>query len=263
MIMENERERDMARLPDLLVAAVASLALPALADTRIEYVDEASNDTATEFLIKDGKVRMNDPDEQGYTLYDHNTKLLTFVDHGEKTYTEMDEASMEKMSSQVNAAMQEMRKQMEQMTPEQRAMMEKMMGGASNAGKSMFEMDVERTGKHQQKAGHKCEQVFFTVGSMARTELCVVDPDEIDMPAADRRALDGMQEQMRLMAEKMTESIGVNFTFDFESMGGLPVYMKEDNETSGQVLDDVSHARLDASLFEVPKGYRKDELSLE
>lgn len=253
----------MSRLSLTIAALATLLATPALADTRIKYVDEGSGDTATEFLIKDGKVRMNDPDEKGYTLYDHETNALTFVDRGARTYTEMDEATMEKMSRQVNTAMKEMRKQMEQMTPEQRAMMERMMGGAADPGKSMFKMEVERTGKQQKKAGYQCEQVFFTVGTMARTELCVVDPGKIDMPAADRRALDGMQEQMRVMADKMTESLGVNFTFDFESLGGLPVYMKGEKESSAQVLAGVSHDKLAVSEFKVPESYREDELSLE
>lgn len=253
----------MTRLSLTLAALAAPLALPALADTRIEYVDQDSGETATEFLIKDGKVRMNDPGEKGYTLYDHETNTLTFVDHGEQTYTEMDEAAMEEMSRQVNTAMKEMRSQMEQMTPEQRAMMEQMMGGTMDSGKSMFEMEVERTGNKQKRAGYECEQVFFSVGSMARTELCVIDPDKIDMPAADRRALDGMQEQMRVMADKMTESLGVNFTFDFDSLGGLPVYMKGEKEPTAQVLEDVSHDKLDASEFDVPEGYREDEMNLD
>jgi hypothetical protein len=255
----------MFRIPVIPIAvlAVSVMAVPAFADTRIEYVDDQDGETQTVIAIKNGNVRIDDADGDGYTLFRSADRILVIVDHNDQTYMEMDEASMDEVSGQVREAMAEMHRQLEQMPPAQREMMERMMGGVKDAGKSMFEMKVDRTGRRMKHAGYDCEQVFVSIGTLARTELCVVESGKLDMPAADRRALDAMQEQMHRFAEKMTQDIGINFTFDFKSMGGIPVYMKEDNDPAAEILNEVSHDRLDASLFEVPKGYRKETVRID
>lgn len=242
-------------------AALATIAaLPAVADTRLEYVDETTGETRNVIAIHDGKVRMNNVGDPGYTLFDRETQTLTMVDPEAKTYTVLDEAAMEKMSGQVSQTMAEMRKQLEQMPPEQRKMMEKMMGGMTDMGKSMLEMKVDRTGKTREVAGYDCKQVFVSVGKLSRQELCVVDPEDIDMPAEDRATLETMQERMRQVAEKMSEGLGMNLVMDFDSVGGMPVYMKQDRDRSGQVLKHVEHEGIDAEAFEIPDDYRAEQL---
>ena len=120
------------------VVSLVFLSSAAVADVRLEYVDEGSNESRTKIHIKDGKVRMDDSKGEGYTLYDSAKKEMTFVNHAERTFTRMDEASMNELAGQVGSAMAEMRKELENMPPEQRAMVERMMGGAADAGRKMF-----------------------------------------------------------------------------------------------------------------------------
>lgn len=244
----------------ILATLAALLAAPALADTRLQYVDERNGAQQTVITIKDGKVRMDNADSSAWTLYDSASNTLTTIDQKEKTYTVLDEETMKAMSAQVSSAMAEMKRQLDAMPPEQRAMMEKMMGGAMDMGKKMVETKVERTGRKLEKAGYDCEQVFYSVGNMMRSEMCVTDVDNLDIPSGDRKALDAMQAHMKAMAESMSESFGVDFALDFDSMGGMPVYMKEDKEPSGEILKDVSHDDVDASQLQVPKGYREEKI---
>lgn len=253
----------MFRVSTLTALTAAVFATSAISDTRIAYVDEKSGKEQTVIAVKDGNVRIDEADGSGYTLFRGKDRTLVVVDHSDRSYVEMDEATMEEMSGHVSQAMAEMQRQLEQMPPEQREMMERMMGGLKDTGKSMFEVNVDRTGKRMKRGDYDCEQVFFSVGKIARSELCVVDPGKIDMPADDRRALDAMQDHMRVMAEKMSQDVGINFTFDFDSMGGIPVYMKEDSEDSGELLKNVAKRGLDASLFEVPAGYRKESMGMD
>lgn len=243
--------------------AFALFAVPAAADTKLQYVDDGTDAPQSSILVKDGKVRMNSADSSNWTLYDSATNTLTTINPDDKTYTVMDEATMKEVSGQMSDAMAEMKREMEKMSPEQRAMMEKMMGGALDAGKKMIETKVDRTGKKLDKAGYSCEQVFYSVGSLGRSELCVVDINKIDMPAGDRRALEAMQKQMKVVAENVSKGLGVNLAFDFESLGGMPVYMKEDKERSGDILQSVSHDNISAAELKIPEGYSRQTVGKE
>lgn len=245
------------------IAVLAALvAAPAVADTRIRYVDEQSGEEQSVITIKDGQARMDDANSPTWTLFDTSDDSLIAVDPDQKTWTSLDQETMEKAAGQMNAAMAEMRKQLEQMPPEQRAQMEKMMGDMMGAGGTAVETKVDRTGETLRKAGHDCEQVFMSVGRMSRSELCVVDPDELDIPDADSAVLDAMQERMMKFAETMSQTFGAAPTFDFDSLGGLPVYMKQDDEPAGQVLEGVTHSGIDADLFRIPDGYREEKIEI-
>ncbi len=171
-----------------VVAVLAALVVtPALADTRIRYVDEQSGQEQTVLTIKDGKVRIDDAGAPSWTLFDAKDDTLVTVDPDNKTWTSLDEATMQKAAGRMNAAMAKMREQLEQMPPEQRAMMEKMMGGLTDTGEKMAEMKVDRTGKTLRKVGHDCEQVFVSVGSLSHTEMCVADPASSTFPPPTAR----------------------------------------------------------------------------
>ena len=247
----------------LAVTLAAFVALPALADTRLQYVDEKSGDVSSEMLVANGKVRMDNRGSESWTLFDSAKNTLIVVDPSKKTYSVLDEEALDRMSGQVSDAMKEMRKQLEQMPEEQRKMMEKMMGGAMDMGKSMVEMKVDRTGKTMEKGGYDCRQVFLSVGKLARQELCVVDEDVVDIDDEDRETLDAMQAHMRKFAEKMSQGLGMNIVADYDSIGGMPVYMKQDSERTGQVLKTVAHDDISASKLQIPEGYRQEALGAE
>lgn len=247
----------------IITAVTVVIALPATADTRIEYVDENTGETQTVITIKDGQARMENVDDTGYTLFDASAATLTTVDPEERTFTVMDEASMQALSSEVDSAMSQMRAELEKMPPEQRAMMKKMMGGMADFGKSMLETSVKRTGNTMNKGGYECEQVFFSVGSVASTELCVVDAGELGMPDEDQATMNTMYAQMKAMAEKMASTFGVDMAPDMEALGGIPVYTRGDDEDFGEVIKDITHDGIDAALFTIPDGYREEKMDVE
>lgn len=246
-----------------IAVLVVLLATPALADTRLSYADEQSGEEQSVITIKDGKVRMDNAGSSSWTLYDTNDGSLITVDPDARTWTSLDEETLQKAAGQVSAAMARMRAQLEQMPPEQRARIEKMMGGMADAGRKMVETKVDRTGKTQHKAGHDCEQVFMSVGSLSRSEVCVAAPDALDIPAADTKVLEAMQERMKKFAQSMSQSFGAGPSFDFDSLGGVPVYTKQEDEHTGQILKGVSHTGIEAGLFHVPDGYHEKKISLD
>ncbi len=245
-----------------VVLLTGLVVMPAAADTRIRYVDDQTGQEQSAIAIKDGKMRMDNGRSSSWTLFDAKDDSLITVDPDDKTWTSLDEETMQKAAGQMSAAMAKMRAQLDQMPPEQRAMMEKMMGGMANTGKTMMQMKVDRTGKTLHKGGYDCQQVFVSVGNLSRSEMCVVDPNALDLPAADRKTLNALQARMKKFAESISKSFGGSFAFDFGSLGGIPVYMKPDSEQSGEVLKDVSHSAIDDEVFDIPKGYREKKLDV-
>ena len=244
------------------ILAVMLVAAPARADTRITYVDEESGAKRTVINIKDGKVRMDSGHGDNWTLYDVATDTLTTVDATQRSYTVLDEEKLRALSGQLNAAMEEMRAQLEQMSPEQRAAVEKMMGGGMASDRAAMDITVERTGKTMTRGGRDCRQVFLAVNGATRMELCVLDEEKIEMPDADRDALAAMHRRMKVIAEGIAGS-GGRAPLDYDSLGGMPVYMRPDEAASGEVLDGVAQTNIDAGLFEVPTGYREENIALE
>lgn len=238
-----------------LAAIAACVSAVAIADTRILYVDEQSGAERTVIAVKDGKVRMDSAEAPSFSVYDSETDRLTLVDPDKQSYTLLDDEQLRALSVQMNKAMAQMREQMADMPPEQRAAMEKMIGGSAGAGQAP-DIKLERTGKRLNKGGHDCRQVFLSAGD-ARMELCVVERKHIDIPDEDRAALEAMQKQMRTVAESFS---GARAPVDYDAIGGMPVYMKSSGQPSGEVLKRVTHDGIDASLFEVPEGYREEKI---
>src|SRR5690606_37217252 len=134
----------MLRNATLILLAAATA--PALAGTRLEYVDESSGAAQSVISIRDGKVRIDDAASGAFTLYDSASGTITNVDPKQKSYSVMDKAAMEQMSSEVGSAMAEMRKQLEEMPPEQRQMMEQMLGNMPGMSRKPVEVKIDRTG---------------------------------------------------------------------------------------------------------------------
>ncbi len=67
---------------------------------------------------------------------------------------------------------------------------------------------------------------------------------------------------MKKFAESMSKSFGAGPGFDFGSLGGVPVYIKQDHEDTGQVLEGVTHTGIGADLFQIPGGYHEQTMNV-
>lgn len=244
----------------IITAAMLLAASSAVADAKLEYVDEQTGEVSTTIYIKGDRMRLDDTAGGGYTLFDGAKQEILFVDDKERTITRMDEAAMEEAATEVSSAMAELKRELEKMPPEQREMMERMMGGVKDMGKSMFEVKVERSGKRMNKGGYSCEHVVYSVGRVASTEMCVVEEGKLSLSRQDRATMQAMNRQMQQFAEKMSQGIGMDFSFDPSVLGGFPVWMKDSDSEHGEVLRHDAKASIDASLFTVPKDYREEKL---
>ncbi len=239
--------------------AAAVLLMPALAqaDARIEMSTDKAEGGTLVMQVKDGKTRWEqDGDARGSVLYDAATKTLTVLNHGDKTYMKLDKAAVQGVSEQMKAAMKQMEAQMANMPPEQREMiMKRMPGFAAQEEKPVF--SAEKAGGSDKVNGIKCRNMRLLKDGQPYTDACVADADAMDIPEADFETLAAMFESMQEMASQFSGGRGA---LPLREIGGMPV--RSVNVETGEVSEvvSVSDDSLDGALFEVPAGYRLQEM---
>lgn len=202
------------------------------------------------YYVADGKIRIEDPEADSVMLYDASGDTLTFIDTASREYSVLDPAARERLQKEMGGAMAEMKAQLEAMPPEQRKMMEGMMGGFMKA----LEPEVEKTGEERSVAGYDCAVIRITVAAALSSEVCVAEPGEVGVSAADYATMKRMGESMQQLADDILQGLGGNLSA-FNDLDGVAVSMTEDGETS--TLKSVSDASIPAERFAVPEGYTR------
>lgn len=281
----------MLRISFLLAAT--ALALPALADTHISYVDD-NGQPSSQIYVKGGKVRMESgSQERGIAIYDAASNTVTVLMPERKQYMVFDQktaaqmgAQMQGANDQVQAAMQAHQGQMDQanqqmqaalakMSPEQRAQVEQMMAahGGANPGvmagtQSGSDSDsgfqAKDLGTSETIAGHSCKDVQMMMGSRPISTACVVSSvASLGIPGADLKTLqdmrDGMQKlvsQMGPMAQGMSGMMNQGFALKTTRQS----YQGYNRVTLTDTFKSVSTGSLAGSLFEVPTGYSQTSM---
>ncbi len=239
--------------------AAAALIVPAvaLADARIEMTTDRTEKGTFVMQVKDGKTRWDQQgDARGSVLFDAATGTLTVINHADKSYMNLDKATVQGVSEQMKAAMKQMEAQMANMPPEQREMiMKRMPGFAKEKARPVF--SAEKAGGTDKVNGIKCRNMRLLKDGKPHTDACVADADALDIPKADFDALSAMFEAMQEMASQFS---GDNRAMPLREIGGVPV-RSVDVET-GEVSEvvSVSDDALDGTLFEVPADYRLQEM---
>lgn len=241
------------------------MTLSAFADTAITMKDVADG-TQTLIQIKDGKVRMQELGESGYSLYDQTLDTVIHVDTGSRSYVEVDKDVIKKQNealSEVMAVqMEKMRALMQNIPPEQRAMMEAQMGGMM--GKSPADAGPDeklRTEKRGSKrvSGIKCRIYELFDGRRKAAEICMATAADAGISAGDYAALIAMLDFMRNMALNVSMMGAPSDPLLATDLKGVPMEMKGSEGGHDFTLTSLLRGKLDAGLFEVNKTFRKQD----
>lgn len=241
----------------LFAGITLAVAGTATADTLLEYRNTSDNAVSMTMKIADGRIAMKDHSQQEHMLFTTTDRRMYIINPRKREYAVMDEAAMEELAGTMNSAMAEMEKQLADMPPAQREQMKKMMGGMMDAGKKMLEPKITRSGRTGSYAGYDCEYVTMTIPNISESEMCVTDIGDIDMPGSDRATLEAMQDHMKMMSEKMSETLGMNIPFN--QIEGFPVFIRDEESPKGRVVN-ISDANFDAAEMQVPEGYRETRM---
>jgi len=158
--------------------------------------------------------------------------------------------------------MDQMEEQMAGMSEAQREQMKAMM---SRMGKKMPQGQKEAVryqarGDAGSAAGISCRWYEAYEGARKVREICLADPGAIGMPSGDAATMKAMQGAMKAMVNRL----GGAGMFQDDMPEGLPIRVRHFNAngklTSEQEVARISHDALDSGLFEVPEGYKRQEM---
>lgn len=205
------------------------------------------------------------PQGEGRMIFRGDDREMVIEDHAEGTYTVIDEATLERLAGQVNAAMAEMERMLENLPEEQRAMVRQMqergMPGMPGMG-AMEEPEVETrpTGRSETRNGFPVEEWEVLEDGVVVSRMWVTPWDEVDGGDEAREAMTGMVEFFDAFLEAMPSMPGrggpmIRNPFrNMDVTGGMPVWTAE-IAADGSVereseLTSVERTTLPASTFE-------------
>jgi hypothetical protein len=183
-------------------------------------------------------------------------ELMIMGDPKDKNYYQMTFAEMEQMIKGVDAAMSQqmeaMKEQLAQLPEEQRKMAEEMMG--SRMGGKEPKVEVSKTGESSTISGFNCTKyVVKHDGQHASTVWATKDITGFETMKTD------MEEFARRMKAMMKNLGSKNPSGILEGVDGFPI-QTETNDGWKTVVTRVEQKSTPATDFEVPAGYKKEEM---
>lgn len=173
---------------------------------------------------------------EGRLIYRGDAREMIFEDHAEGTYTVIDEATLERIAGQMNAAMAQMEAMLENLPEEQRAMVRQMQerGMPGMPGMDAMErpeVETRPTGRSDTRNGYPVEEwEVLEDGEVAR-RMWVTPWDEVDGGDEARVAMTGMVEFFEAFIEAMPRMPGgpmiQNPFRNMDVTGGIPVWTQE------------------------------------
>jgi hypothetical protein len=250
----------------ILSASALLMAVTASAGVRVETTTRDIKTQAPDggpqiVQVQNGMIRMNNPKNANGVILKNS--MFYVLDDQKKTYTEIDKATMQKTAEQAGAAMKQMQEQLKSMPPEQRAQMEKMMAGMPGMSGKKDVYEAKDTGKNDTAEGRKCRIWNVLKNGKPQEEMCVV-------PFSSLPGKEDFEKSFKQLAEAF-EGMAANLPGAGDSIkarnaiNGYPVrvrYFDDAGKPRGMetVLTKWAEESMPASTFEIPKGYKKQDL---
>jgi len=245
---------------------------------QIQVEPEATH--KTKGMVKGNNFKMdfyeNGTELDGAMIYRGDTKEMIMVNHNDKSYVVLDQATMNELAGVMAQAMSQFEEAMKDATPEERAMMEKMMKGKlPGAGESKTVEPVIKKGGSSEVNGYSCTIYDVYRGDVKTSQHCVASWDSIKGGSEMKTIMVEMSRFMDQLAKSFENSKGImgqqmkfenNVFKQIEKMNGFPVETLDYGD--GGVVESKSHlvsteiTTVNASDLEPPTGYKKQDTGL-
>jgi hypothetical protein len=194
-------------------------------------------------------------------MFDSAKQVMTLVDPERKSYTEITQAEVEKLSAQVSGAMAQMQQQMASLPPEQRAAIEAMMkkSGAPTgtpAKKTQYrKVGTDTVGKW------KCDKYDGYDGETKTSEICTVDPKVLGFAATDLEISKQLAAFFSKLAPQRADQMFAIGTPEVQGYSGVPVRQMitiAGRQITSEITE-VSRQNFSDASYQVPAGYAKTD----
>ena len=225
-----------------------------------ERKDGKSVPATAQFSIEKGRAAMI---MKGFRssrmLFLEKQGILRMVDDASKTYFDMDHKATENAG-----AMDPMEQALAKMPPEQRKMAEQMMGSMESAKPKPT--TYVWTKEKQTVKGYECTKAEAMVGDEKRSEYWGTTSPDFKMTTDERNTMLAMQGYLRnfTIMVKGGEGDGSSRPFEWDtSVDGYPLITRcfsHGDTTLDLTLASFDRKPIEKDLFEVPSGFKKQEL---
>jgi len=200
--------------------------------------------------------------ERQAIVFDGTTHVMTIINYDKKTYREMTQADVDRLSGQMSDAMAKMQEQMKNLPPEQRARIEAMMAGRGGmtgaAGGAAEKTEYKKTGSD--RVGQwACDKYEGSRGGQKIAELCTVAPQTLGFTAADFAVTRDLQAFFSKLVPQNADSLFRIGSAADQGFDGIPVRRVTFGPgASTSELVDASRQNIPDSTFAVPEGFQKE-----
>lgn len=249
----------------LLAAAFTCLGAPAAAQLTTTYVGTQTVGGKTvpataQFSVESGHVAAIMKGARASRLvFDEKAQVLHMISDDDKTYIDIDKSVAGRGADQ----MQMMQDQLAKMPAQQRAMAEQMMKSVMSAAPPQLTY-TQGTGTNT-IAGYQCTMFEGMRGADKVTEYCGSTSSDFKMSEAERRTMLDMQSYLRNFSIMVKSAEDGMRAFQWDTnVDGYPVLTRcfvGGATTLDLTLDGVNHQPIPSEVFEIPKGYKKQDLT--
>jgi len=218
--------------------------------------------TSKVFIDKD-RVRLEQGNDQ-IALFRQDKGVFWMIDLKNKTYTEISRQDLQKMKSQMDEASRQVEEQMKNLPPDQRQMMEQMMAGKMS--KKAPQISYRKVAAGETVSQWVCDKYEGTREGNKQSDVWTTDWKNLGLQPEDFNALKEMGEFFQELARGQDSFYQVGDQADEHHYAGVPIKTigyAGDRIANTQELKQISSQDLDASLFDLPSGYAKQDLGWE
>ncbi|HYJ31671.1 MAG TPA: hypothetical protein VE326_00460 [Candidatus Binatia bacterium] len=232
----------------------------------VQTVDGKEYPATAQFSIEKGRVAMlMKGARSARMLFLESDHVLRIVDDQTKSYFDIEKGALPGGMGM----MAEAEKQLAKLPPEQRKMAEQSMGGMMSMAPPA-PTEYVWSNEHQTIGGYDCTRVDAMRGSEKRSEYWGTTSKDFAMSEAERKTMLAMQDYLRhslIMVQSAGGGSGGDGTRAFQwdtSVDGYPIVTRcfdQGKMTLDLKLESFNRSALSKDLFEIPKGYAKQDLS--
>jgi hypothetical protein len=238
---------------------------PGQADTTLRLA--GSRDAANAVIqVKGNRVRLAPATRPVYVIYDKTRNLAVYVDTYRKTYTEIDQASLDRYTGMVSAMRGQFQAQLQLLPPAQRAMLEERMGNLAGIPEGgLPDLDKLHTVARGKRivGGFHCQLHQILEEKQVVGDICLSSAAEAGVSPDDFATLTAMMDFLRhaaSTARQLTGGLTESTRLLFSGLQGVPVAARDYQNRQQFIVAGVSRQPLNSDLFNGYQGYRRQDL---
>lgn len=249
--------------------ALLLIATSAHAGTVLEMLNRdlaSKSESTAKTYAQGGKMRIESGGPQDTFAIFRDETIYT-VDPKDKTYIAMDRPTMQQLAAQLNPALKMLQEQMANMSPEQRAQAERMLGNKLPGSKPEPVEEIRKSSRTGKVAGYSCTYVEILEDGVLQSEACVAPPRDLpgskELYDAGLKVAALVKDMMASVDSPWLKQMTNSELENFQKLGGLPLLTRtfdEGKPIHEATLQSLRTEPLAATLFEIPAGYKQQDL---